>query len=202
MSYSVNWITKVISVPTSDLTLVSGTHYQLNINTFRIEIRRLEANEGLWAAQILEHSNTRVDFAGVDYAPFDEIINGYTVEVTGVATRVDLLASNNNVIDVLIPTGVSVVPSNSAGLQIVSTGSGLDTGQDAKLTNIDSLLSNIEGGMNHDQVMRLLLAAMANKLSGAGTTEVSIRDLGDTKDRIVATVDAVGNRSSVTVDPD
>lgn len=118
MAYSVNWITKVISVPTSDLTLVSGTHYSLPMFDFLTEIRRLEweTTEGLWAPQILDHSDTRIDFAGSNYAAFDEMINGYTWQVTGVADRVDLLDSNNNLIDTLIVTGVSVVPSNSTGL--------------------------------------------------------------------------------------
>jgi len=45
-----------------------------------------------------------------------------------------------------------------------------------------------------------MLASMAGKLSGAGTTSVTIRDTEDSKDRIVATVDASGNRTSVTLD--
>lgn len=118
MAYSVDWVAKIVSVPTSDLTLVSGTRYSLTMSDFLAEIRRLEwtASEGLWAPQILDHSNTRFDFAGTDYAPFDDIINGYVIEFTGVATRVDLIGSNNNIIDVLVDNGVSVVPSNSAGL--------------------------------------------------------------------------------------
>lgn len=126
MSYSVNWVTKVISIPTADLTLVSGTRYSLDMADFLAEIRRLEwaFDEGLWAPEILEHTNTRVDFAGANYAPFDDLKNGYTVQFTGAATRVDLLGSNNDLIDVLIPTGVSVVPSNSAGLQLVDSGGG------------------------------------------------------------------------------
>jgi len=105
---------------------------------FLAEVRRLEwaANEGLWAPAILEHTDTRLDFAGANYAPFDEIINGYTVEITGVAERVDLLGSNNNFVDVLVPTGVAVVPSNSAGLQIVSVGSGLDATQQTQLREL------------------------------------------------------------------
>jgi len=116
MAYSVDWITKVISVPTSDLSLISGTQYALYLDAFRIECRRLESTEGLWADQILVHTDTRVNFAGATYAPFDEVINGYTVEFTGIATRVDLIGSNNNLIDVFIPSGISVVPSNAAGL--------------------------------------------------------------------------------------
>lgn len=127
MSYSVNWITKVISIPTADLTLVSGTRYSLDMADFLAEVRRLEwePTEGLWAPPILYHTDTRYDFAGANYAPFDDMINDYTIQFTGVATRVDLLGSNNDIIDVLIPTGVSVVPSNSAGLQVVVSGSGI-----------------------------------------------------------------------------
>ncbi|RLB68406.1 MAG: hypothetical protein DRH08_01035 [Deltaproteobacteria bacterium] len=138
MSYSVNWITKVVSVPTSDLTLVSGNHYRLDLNVFRIELRRLESDftEGLWAVQTLEHSNTRFDFAGVDYAPFDKIINGYTVEFSGSVERVDLIGSNNNIVDVLNYTGVSVVPSNSAGLQVVTSGSGVTAQDKTDIANL------------------------------------------------------------------
>lgn len=120
MSYTVDWIAKVITIPVGDLTLISGTHYSLSMQDFHEEIRRLEwdFSEGLWAPQILEHTNTRLDFVGANYAPFDEIINGYTVEFGAGPTRVDLLGSNNNIVDVLIPTGISVVPNNSAGLQV------------------------------------------------------------------------------------
>lgn len=130
MAYGVNWITRVITIPTSDLTLVSGTHYSILMSNLLAEVRNLEwaFDQGLWAPAILDHSNTRFDFAGANYAPFDEFINGYTVQISGVATRVDLLGSNNNLIDVLIPTGVSVVPSNSAGLQIYTDGGIATTG--------------------------------------------------------------------------
>jgi hypothetical protein len=124
MAYAVNWITKVVTIPTSDLTLVSGSRYRLDMADFLSEIRALEADpsQGLWADQIVEHTREKVNFAGADYAGFDEIINGYTVLFTGLATRVDLVGSNNNLTDVLIANGVSVVPSNSAGLQLVATG--------------------------------------------------------------------------------
>ena len=52
------------------------------------------------------------------YAPFDEILNGYTITFIGGVDRVDLFGSNNNLVDVLNFNGVSVVPSNSGGLVI------------------------------------------------------------------------------------
>lgn len=139
MAYTVDWISKVVTIPTSDLILVSGTRYQLNMWDFLLEIRRLESafDGGLWAESIVDHGNTRVDFAGVDYAPFDEIINGYLITFTGAALRVDLVGSNNNLVDVFYAPGVSVVPSNSAGLIVYE-------GQDSltELEFIRKLLDN------------------------------------------------------------
>lgn len=105
---------------------------------FLAEVRRLEwgFTEGLWAFAILDHTNTKFDFAGANYAPFDDIINGYTCQITGVATRVDLLGSNNNFVDVLISNGVTVVPSNSAGLQLVDSGGGTGSFTDDDRTDL------------------------------------------------------------------
>ncbi len=129
MSYSVIWNTGVITIPITDLVPVSGSRYQLLMSDFHKEIRRLEwaFDEGMAWPQILDHTIAKLDFAGADYAPFDEIINGYTVEFGPGPTRVDLIGSNNNIADVLIPTGVTVVTFNSAGLQRVTSGSGLSS---------------------------------------------------------------------------
>ena len=63
------------------------------------------------------------------------------------------------------------------------------------------LEAQVEPGVTLKQAMRLITAALAGKLSGAGTGTVTIRDVNDTTDRIVATVDSNGNRSVVTLDP-
>lgn len=55
-------------------------------------------------------------------------------------------------------------------------------------------------GYSFEEAARILLAALAGKLSGAATTTVTIRDANDTTNRIVATVDSDGNRSAVTLD--
>lgn len=118
MAYSVDWITKIITIPVTDLTLVSGTRYQLNLENFLYEIRRLEWDfaDGLWAPKILEHSNIRTDFAGANYAAFDEVVNGYTVTIGPGPTRVDLVGSNNNIADVINNTDIILTSANSAGL--------------------------------------------------------------------------------------
>lgn len=51
------------------------------------------------------------------------------------------------------------------------------------------------------QAMRLMLAALAGKVSGAAGPVVTFRNaVDDSKNRIVATVDDEGNRTAVTVD--
>lgn len=129
MAYTMDWVAKEIQIPTTDLVLVGGTEYNLPMQDFLDEIRRLEWDfaDGLWAPAILDHTNSKPNFAGANYAGFDDIINEYHIHITGAATRVNLLGSNNNLVDVLIVTGVSIVPSNSAGLQLVNTGGGVGT---------------------------------------------------------------------------
>lgn len=69
--------------------------------------------------------------------------------------------------------------------------------------NADALLdrsNGIETSFTLRQALRLVLSALAGKLSGAATTTVVIRDVNDAKNRITATVDTDGNRTSITTD--
>lgn len=69
--------------------------------------------------------------------------------------------------------------------------------------NADALLdraAGVETGFTFRQAMRLVLSVLAGKVSGGGTATEVFRDVNDSKDRIVATVDASGNRTSVTRD--
>jgi hypothetical protein len=60
---------------------------------------------------------------------------------------------------------------------------------------------DIESGLTLRQALRLVAAATAGKLSGGGSSTVTIRNaVEDTKDRIVATVDNQGNRSVLVYD--
>ena len=55
-------------------------------------------------------------------------------------------------------------------------------------------------GYTLEQAMKISLAALAGKISGAGTGTVTIRSADDTVNRIVASVDDDGNRTSITLD--
>jgi hypothetical protein len=58
-----------------------------------------------------------------------------------------------------------------------------------------------DGTITSRQAFRVVLAALAAKLSGAATTTVTIRNVADSANVIVATVDSDGNRSATTVTP-
>lgn len=74
------------------------------------------------------------------------------------------------------------------------------------LTSMGTLVADIwafviEGAVTAAQSLRLNNAAQGGKTSGMDTgAPAVIRDIGDTKDRVSATVDANGNRTAVTLD--
>lgn len=63
------------------------------------------------------------------------------------------------------------------------------------------LADGIEVGLTLRQAQRLQSAAMAGKISGAGTSTIVIRNaIADSKPRLTATVDVDGNRTAITED--
>ena len=60
----------------------------------------------------------------------------------------------------------------------------------------------VEGTITLEQALQVLLAYVAGEATGGGTTTITFRDTEDSKDRIVMTVDANGNRSAITLDLD
>jgi len=51
------------------------------------------------------------------------------------------------------------------------------------------------------QLVRLMSAVLFGKSDGGGTTSITFQDLGDDLTRVTATVNSVGNRSAVVLDP-
>lgn len=62
------------------------------------------------------------------------------------------------------------------------------------------LEAEVENGLSLKEAMRLLLAVMAGKASGAGGSTITFKNPADTKSRVVAAVDGSGNRTSITYD--
>ena len=50
------------------------------------------------------------------------------------------------------------------------------------------------------QGFRLITSVLGGKASGGGTTENTFRNVADSKNRVVATVDDDGNRTALTLD--
>jgi phage-related minor tail protein len=91
---------------------------------------------------------------------------------------------------------VSYTPSaNSARAVSVNT-----TDIDTIANNVLDIANGVETSLTLRQAIRLIVSASAGKLSGASTATITIRNIGDSKNRIVATVDAYGNRSAITTD--
>jgi len=67
-------------------------------------------------------------------------------------------------------------------------------------TAVWDLANGIETGITPRGALRLNTAALAGKVSGAGTSTETFRNVGDSKNRIVSTVDSSGNRTAVTTD--
>lgn len=59
-----------------------------------------------------------------------------------------------------------------------------------------------ESGVTNKAALRIILATLAGKISGAPTGPIVIRDVNDTTDRVTASVDVNGNRTAVTLDAD
>lgn len=55
--------------------------------------------------------------------------------------------------------------------------------------------------MTFEQLVGIIVTALAGKLSGAAGTTITIRNLADTGNVIVATVDSNGNRSTIALTP-
>lgn len=58
----------------------------------------------------------------------------------------------------------------------------------------------IESGLTAAEILRIVAAALAGEVSGAGSGTETFKGLDGTTDRIVSTVDVDGNRTSVVVD--
>lgn len=115
MALTVDWPGKIISVPKADLTLVSGTVYEYDINVFRLALKDLEDDEGMPWPDTHQH-NTSVTLSGIVFARVVEIINGYTVTFENGVYSVNLYGANHNVLDVTNRNSVGIATSNSAGL--------------------------------------------------------------------------------------
>ena len=223
---SINHATFVISIPKSDTTLVSTsatTGYEVRSYDEYALMRELanylDSEAGATLPQAFTH-NTSVTISGVTYARALLILEPYTVTFENGTYQVKLIGgTNNNLLDVLNPNNVSVIPANSAGLQTVNTAGGggataaeiwaygnrtltttfpdVPTAEENASATIAAL---IEGGLTLRDVMRIVLAVTAGDATGLEGSSMAFKSVDGTKDRVEATY-ASGNRIVTTRDP-
>jgi len=114
---TITWATKVINVAKTYLTATANpTSFNLDTDTFRLDLKDLEDDEeGIVYLDTHQH-NTEVPLGGIIYARVIEIINGYTITFEDGQYAINLFGSNNNIGDVVNLNQVSVRTNNSAGL--------------------------------------------------------------------------------------
>ena len=116
---SIDWGTKVISIPKAYTTLVQATPTEIRdlpLNQFRLDLKALEYSaEGMAHLKTHQH-NTEISLGGIVYARTIEIISGYTVTFENGNYAVNLTGANSNVGDVVNLNQVSIRSQNAAGL--------------------------------------------------------------------------------------
>jgi hypothetical protein len=139
---------------------------------------------------------------GISISPYYSLRYGWRVQFA--AADQDIVIVGNIITD----TGDNPVVDNPGAydhsVRFVLSANSLTTdigGAGLTADQVWDLANGVETNLTPREAMRLLAAASAGKLSGAAGPTVTIRNVGDTKSRIVATVDDDGNRTSVTTDP-
>lgn len=151
---------------------------------------RVDASVGAMAANTLSASALATDAvseiqSGLALATDLATVAGYLdTEIAAIKAKTDALPTD---------------PADQSALEALINAISAPTANE----NADALLDRVDGietGFTLRQVLRLVAAVLAGKASGMGTATAIFRDLGDTKDRITATVDSDGNRSSINRD--
>lgn len=160
--------TNVIDIPLADWTFVSGTFYTFDTEVFRKSLKVLEASETGMVFPDTHVRNAPVTVAGTTLAQSIEIIAPYSVEFQDGAFTVQLQGSNNNIWSVsdsvLVQNQTQVVPTNSAGLVVVSQGAAASVIADA-VWEKDITGITTEGKAGYELTITRLQAALAAALS-------------------------------------
>ncbi|OEU68459.1 MAG: hypothetical protein BBJ57_07215 [Desulfobacterales bacterium PC51MH44] len=172
MAISVNPLTYVITVPQADLDLVTGTLYELNVNTLRLWCKAWEDDyDGMPHPKTSQHF-TEYMVAGVTYARAIIFLPPYSFTFEAGSYSVRLVGANTNLFDVengiLNQNQVQVISSNSAGLIVVTQGSGV-TEQD-KADIIDGVWDEQKAGHTDDGSYGEELATKADIAASSSTS--------------------------------
>ena len=157
--------------------------------------------DAVWDEATADHT-TSTTFGGKNQKVVpSETVGDYKADVSGLATQASvnaipttpLLAANYTA-----PDNASIAAIlEDTGTTIPATLAGLATS--AEVGAITMLDEVIVGTYTMRQLLAVMASALAGKVSGGGTSTITFRGVDDASDVIVATVDASGNRSALTI---
>ena len=135
-------------------------------------------------------------------------INTSTTRLNGFSTVPTVNTISTGIYEIVF---ASVTPAPAEGDRLIAKINGTVTSTGAAWSEYaipikiigkssDVLAAGDVDGFNLEEAMKICLSALGAKVSGAGTTTITFRAADDSKDRIIATVDTNGNRSSITLD--
>ena len=117
---SVGWNTdQVIQINKADMTLIQSTPveiYRLDTDQFFLDLKDEERSVDGMPWTDTQRNSSPVSLGGVTYARVLEIIDPYTITFEDDQYIVQLVGSNNNIIEKTNPNQVSIQGNNSAGL--------------------------------------------------------------------------------------
>jgi hypothetical protein len=143
--------------------------------------------DALDTAQDTQHGTTQTAVGNVQTT--SNSINAKTTNLpTDPADQSLIIAETNNILAVLGTPDADVSADIAAVLAQV-----------ALVKAKTDLVPGTQDGLTFAQVTMLVAAVLLGKASGLGTTTATFRAADDGADRVTATVDAVGNRSAVTL---
>jgi len=176
-----------------DLTVTGNTHFSL---AGYMDIGSLIVDQAAITKTLLINGATTLNGALNVYALTTlaglstGALSASSIGVSGATTLTGAVSATNAANDI---RGITV---GALGANVITAAS---MNADASTEIATTLLAAaVDGTTTVAESIRNINSATSGKASGLGTTTATYRDLADTKDRIVATVDADGNRSAVT----
>lgn len=133
----------------------------------------------------------------------ETMYDAVVTDAAGTNVAADIVAMDANVDAILADTGTDGVAVANGAISSSTFAAGAVDAAALAADAVDEILDETigDGTLTMRQTLRVCIAALAGKLSGAATTTVTIRNDADSANVIVATVDENGNRSAVTLTP-
>lgn len=200
-----NWLTATgFSVPNEYDTVITAlqtdldnpSQYMANISALALEatLTDIKGTGFVKDTHSLPQCLTAIGFS---------IPNEYDTVIAALQTDLNIITGTDGV---TLATLQALYAPNKVVPDVAGIAAGLHTTTDTLINGLeditvaDIIAGIADGTYDLQEMMRLILAACVCKSSGGGTTTIKMRDSGDAKDRISATVDDNGNRTAVTLD--